>query len=383
MQIAVSAPSGLEGVVKREIFKLTREDAPALNGRIVVEGDIEKVALFNLHLRSASRVFIKLGAFKAQSFDELFDGTIGIDFENYVDKNGKIEVYGSSIESKLTSVQASASIIKKAICKRLISHYKCELNESAERYKIEFIIRRDFVIISLDTSGESLNKRGYRKELIGDAPLKENVAAALIMLSVWNKSRPLADLFCGSGTIPIEAAMIAKNIAPGLYRDFDFLQYKKFDLSFYDKLKQDAYNAINNDLDVKIYAFDIEESQIRLARKHAEKAGVLDLIHFQRADMRDFSSKLTNGVIITNPPYGERLLNRKEIVNLYRDYGKVYASLIDWSAYTLTSVSDFERLFLKKADKKRRIYNGKLDCTYYQVLAKKPINNSKKFTKNG
>lgn len=383
MQIAVSAPSGLEGVVKREIFKLTSEDAPAINGRITVEGDIKKVALFNLHLRTASRVFIKLGEFKAQTFDELFDGTYNIDFENYIDKNGKIEVYGSSIESKLTSVQASASIIKKAICKRLISHFKCELNESAERYKIEFIIRRDYVIISLDTSGESLNKRGYRKELIGDAPLKENVAAALIMLSVWNKSRPLADLICGSGTIPIEAAMIAKNIAPGLYRDFDFLHYKKFDLSFYDKMIDDAKKAIDSDVDIKIYAFDIEESQIRLARKHAEKAGVLDCIHFQRADMREFSSKLANGVIITNPPYGERLLTRKEIVSLYRDYGKVFNNLKDWSAYTLTSVSDFERLFSKKANKKRRIYNGKLDCMYYQVLAKKPINNSKNFTKNG
>ena len=383
MQIAVSAPSGLEGVVKREIFKLTKIDAPALNGRITLEGDIERVALFNLHLRSASRVFIKLGSFKAQTFDELFDGTLEIDFENYISKNGKIEVYGSSIESKLSSVQASASIIKKAICKRLINHYKSELKESEERYKIEFILRRDYVIISLDTSGESLNKRGYRKELIGDAPLKENVAAALIMLSVWNKSRPLADLFCGSGTIPIEAAMIAKNIAPGLYRDFDFLHYKKFNLSFYNKMIEDAKSAIDNDIDLKIYAFDIEESQIRLARKHAEKAGVLDSIHFQRADMRDFSTKLQDGVIITNPPYGERLLSRKEIVNLYRDYGKVYSSLNNWSAYTLTSVSDFERLFFKKADKKRRIYNGKLDCTYYQVLAKKPINYSKNFTKNG
>lgn len=381
MQITVSAPSGLEGVVKREIYKLTGEDSTAINGRVEVSGDVKTVALFNLHLRTASRVFIKLGSFKAQSFDELFDGVSLIDFENYIDKKGKIEVYGSSIESKLTSVQACASIIKKAICKRLISKYNTELTESGERYKIEFILRRDYCIISLDTSGESLNKRGYRKELIGDAPLKENVAAALILLSVWNKSRPLADLFCGSGTIPIEGALIAKNIAPGLYRDFDFLHYKKFDLSFWEDMKKNAINSIDNETELKIYAYDIEESQIRLARKHAEKAGVLDVIHFQRADMREFSSKLRGGVIITNPPYGERLLDRKTIVSLYRDYGEVYSKLNNWSAYTLTSVTDFERLFRKKANKKRKIYNGKLECNYFSVLGEKPEKTDKKFTK--
>ena len=381
MQISVSCPSGLEGVLKREIYKLIQKDSPAINGRVEVTGDIKTVALFNLQLRTASRVFIKLGSFKAQTFDELFDGISNIDFENYIDKKGKIEVYGSSIESKLTSVQACASVIKKAVCKRLISHYNCDLDESAERYKLEFVLRRDYLTISLDTSGESLNKRGYRKELIGDAPLKENVAAALIMLSVWNKNRPLADLFCGSGTIPIESALIAKNIAPGLYRDFDFLYYKKFDLSFWKDMKQDAINAIDNETPLKIFAFDIEESQIRLARKHAEKAGVLDVIHFQRADMREFSSKLSNGVIITNPPYGERLLDRKTIVNLYRDYGEVYSKLNNWSAYTLTSVTDFERLFRKKASKKRKIYNGKLECNYFAILGEKPENIGKKFEK--
>ncbi len=378
MQILVSAPSGIEGVLKREIYNLIKVDAPSYNGRVLFEGDIKTVAKLNLHLRTASRVFIKLGDFKAQTFDELFDGISKIDFENYIDKCGKIEVYGSSIESKLSSVQACASIIKKAICKRLISKYNSELLETGERYKIEFILRRDYLTISLDTSGESLNKRGYRKELIGDAPLKENVAAALIMLSVWNKNRPLADLFCGSGTIPIEACLIARNIAPGLNRDFDFLHYKKFDLSFFEDMKREAVNSIDTDSKLTIYAYDIEKSQISLARKHAEKAGVLGDIHFQTADMRTFSTKISNGVIISNPPYGERLLTRKEIVNLYRDYFKVYLSLNNWSNYTLTSVTDFEKLVGKRADKRRRIYNGKLDCTYYQILGKKPENNGEK-----
>ena len=375
MKISVSAPSGLEGVTKREIYKLTGEELSSINGRLETLGDIQKVALFNLHLRTASRVFIVIGSFKAKTFDELFDGIYNLDFENYLHENGKIDVFGSCIESKLMSVSASASIIKKAICKRLIDKYNKTLDESGERYKIEFIIRRDYVTISLDTSGESLNKRGYRKELIGDAPLKENIAAALIMLSVWNKSRPLVDLFCGSGTIPIESALIAKNIAPGLYRDFDFLHFKKFNTSFFEDMKNSAKEQIINDSDIKIHGFDIEESQIRLARKHAEKAGVLDVIHFQRQDMRDFSTKLKYGVIITNPPYGERLLNRKEIVSLYRDFSKVFQKLNTWSLYTLTSVSDFENLLLKKADKKRKIYNGKLQCCYYTMLGEKPVKN--------
>lgn len=372
MKISVSAPAGLEGVVKREIYSLTKKDCPAINGRIFLEGDISDVALYNLKLRTASRVFIVLGEFKAQTFDELFDGVYNIDFENYISKDGKIEVYGSAIESKLMAVSASASIIKKAICKRLINHYNSELTETKERYKIEFVIRRDYVILSLDTSGEGLHKRGYRKELIGDAPLKENVAAALIMLSVWNSKRPLLDPFCGSGTIPIEAGLIAKNIAPGLYRDFDFLHFTKFDLSFYDNLVCELKSEIITDLDVRITALDIEDSKIKLARKHAEKAGVLDIIHFQRGDACEYTTKLKNGVIITNPPYGERLLSRKEIVNLYRNYFKMYTNLNNWSAYTLTSVTDFERLVSKPSTKKRKIYNGKIECFYYSHLGKKP-----------
>lgn len=372
MNISISAPSGLEGVTKREIYNLTGENLTAINGRLITEGDIKKVALFNLNLRTASRVFIVIGSFKATTFDELYNNVASLNFEDYISKDGKILVYGSAIESKLMSVSASASIIKKAICTRLSKKYNSVLSESEERYKIEFVIRRDYVTISLDTSGEGLNKRGYRRENIGDAPLKENVAAALIMLTVWNKSKPMVDLFCGSGTFPIECALIAKNVAPGLYRDFDFLHYKTFDTSFYQDMINEAKSKIDDSNDFKIMGFDIEESQIKLARKHAEKAGVLEVIHFQRADMRDFSSKLKNGVIISNPPYGERLLDRKEIVKLYKDYGKLYQSLQDWSAYTLTSVSDFERLFNKKATKRRKIYNGKLECCFYSVLGAKP-----------
>ena len=372
MKIAVSAPSGLEGVTKRELYKLLGVDAVAINGRLCFDGDITAVAKCNLFLRTASRVFIVIGSFKAQTFDELFDGVANTPFEEYVDINGKIEVFGSAIESKLMAVSACSSIIKKAICKRLTKSDNKQLTESGERYKIEYVIRRDYVVISLDTSGEGLHKRGYRKELVGDAPLKENVAAALIQLSVWRENRTLVDLFCGSGTIPIEAGLMAKNVAPGKNRDFDFLHFKKFDTSFYENMKAEAISNEKECDGVKIYGFDIDEKQVNISRKHAKLAGVDDIIHFQRADMREFSSKQKYGVIITNPPYGERLLTRKEIVSLYRDLGEKYKSLNDFSMYVLTGVTDFERLIKKTADKKRKIYNGKLECTYYTLLGKKP-----------
>ncbi len=370
MKISVSAPAGLEGVTKRELYKLLGVDSTAVNGRLNFDGDIESVAKCNLFLRTASRVFIVVGGFKAQTFDELFDGVTNIPFEDFIDINGKIEVYGSAIESKLMAVSSCSAIIKKAICKRLVG--SGQLTEQGERYKIEYVIRRDFVTISLDTSGDGLHKRGYRKELIGDAPLKENVAAALIQLSVWRENRVLVDLFCGSGTFPIEAGMIAKNIAPGKFRDFDFLHYKKFDTKFFEEMKASAIANEKPSEEVKIFGFDIDEKQVNISRKHAKQAGVDDIIHFQRADMRDFSIKARYGVIISNPPYGERLLTRKEIVSLYRDLGEKYKSLNDFSMYVLTSVTDFEKLIKKPADKKRKIYNGKLECTYYTILGAKP-----------
>lgn len=372
MNLAVSSPSGLESVVKREIYNLIGVDAPSINGRLYFEGNIQTVAKLNLYSRTASRVYIVIGGFKAQTFDELFSGIENLDFETYVSKNGVIAVHGTTVESKLMAVSACSSIIKKAICKRLENFYKSTLLENGERYKIEYVIRHDYCTVYLDTSGEGLHKRGYRKELVGDAPLKENVAAAILTLSVWNKNKPLADLFCGSGTIPIEAGLIAKNIPSGLYRDFDFLHFKNFNTDFYKEMVENAKIQIDNNAKPIIYACDIDEKQLNIAKKHAKDAGVLDIINFEVKDMREFSSNLEYGVIVSNPPYGERLLTRQEIVKLYRDYGKVYSNLKNWSAYTLTTVSDFERLFNKKADKKRKIYNGKLECFLYQVLGAKP-----------
>ena len=301
----------------------------------------------------------------------MFDGIKNVPFENFIDKNGAIIVSAKSVNSKLFAYSAIQSISKKAICERLCKKYGVtELPESGARYKIETAIVKDFVTVTLDTSGDGLHRRGYRG-LVGEAPLKETLAAALIDLTVWNKTRPLADLFCGSGTIPIEAARIALNIPSGIDRDFDFLHWQNFKSDF-KAIKEKAESEIDYGAEVRISGFDIDEKQLDLARKHAKLARVDKFIHFQRADMRDFSSRYAHGVIISNPPYGERLSERKEVEKVYRDYGKVVARLDDWCAYTLTSVDDFERLFGKKADKTRKIYNGRLECRFYSHLAPPP-----------
>ena len=373
MKICVTSASGIEAVTKRELYKIIgKEDLSAINGRIKFEGDESDVVKCNLNLRTGNRVEIVLGGFKAETFDDLFDGVKSIPFEEYIDRDGKIIVSAKSVQSKLFAYSVIQSVSKKAICERLCKKYGVnELNESGARYKIEVAALKDYVTVTLDTSGDGLHRRGYRG-LVGEAPLKETLAAALVELSVWNKTRPFADLFCGTGTIPIEACMIALNIPAGLNRGFDFQNWKRFDKKIFDRAAEEAKANIVTDADLRISGFDIDDKQLKLARKHAELAGVDKYIHFQRADMRDFSSRFSHGVIISNPPYGERLSDRKEVEKLYRDYGKKVASLDDWCAYTLTPVDDFERLFGKKADKKRKIYNGKIECCYYSHLAPPP-----------
>ena len=373
MEICVTSASGIEAVTKRELYKIIgKEDLSAINGRIKFEGDESDVAKCNLNLRTGNRVEIVLGGFKAETFDDLFEGIKAIPFEEYICRDGKIIVNAKSVQSKLFAYSAIQSVSKKAICERLCKKFGVnELGESGARYKIEVAAMKDYVTVTLDTSGDGLHRRGYRG-LVGEAPLKETLAAALVELSVWNKTRPFADLFCGTGTIPIEACMIALNIPAGLNRSFDFQNWKRFDKKIFDRAAEEAKANIVTDADLRISGFDIDDKQLKLARKHAELAGVDKYIHFQRADMRDFSSRFSHGVIISNPPYGERLSDRKEVEKLYRDYGKKVASLDDWCAYTLTPVDDFERLFGKKADKKRKIYNGKIECCYYSHLAPPP-----------
>lgn len=382
MKICVTTASGVEAATKRELYNITGiKDLAAIDGRITFDGDIETVAECNLYLRTANRVEIIVGEFKADDFDKLFDGIKAIPWEEYMPEDASIVVSAKSVMSKLFAYSAIQSITKKAICERLKSAYKSIiLAESGSRYKVEAAIRKDIVTVSIDTSGEGLHRRGYRG-LVGEAPLKETLAAALIDFSVWNPSRPLADLFCGSGTIPIEACLIALNIPSGMNREFDFLGWSDKNREIFDKIKEDARGKIEYDKEVRISGFDIDEKQLSLARKHASLAGVAEKIHFQRMDMREFSSRFSHGVIISNPPYGERLSERREIEKLYRDYGKVVKSLDEWCCYTLTSVDDFERLFGRKADKKRKIYNGRLECNYYSMLASPPKNTLKNMPK--
>jgi len=369
MKISVACASGIEAVTKRELFKLGVADAPAINGRITFDGDYMTVARLNMFLSTASRVYIILGEFKARSFDQLFDGVENIPFENYISRRGKLMIDVKLNESNIHAVSAARAIVKKAIAKRLTAIYHTdELEESAERYRLEVSILRDNAVIALDTTGDGLHKRGYRV-LVGEAQLKENVASALIDLSVWNKDRPFADLFCGTGTIAIEAALKAKGIAPGMMRKFDFLDYEKFDLDLWDEVRAEAADRIDYDCKTPVFASDIDENQLKLCKEHAKRAGVDDIIRISLADMRDFVSPLKRGVIISNPPYGERLSDRSGIEKLYKDLGRVAENNPDWCFYTLTDVTDFENLFGRTADKKRKIYNGRIQCFYYTHLS--------------
>ena len=373
MKICVATASGIEAVTKREIYKLTgKDDLSAVNGRITIDGGFEEISLLNLRLRTGNRVGIVLGEFKAGDFDSLFGELKEIPFEDIIPSDGKIIISAKSVKSTLFAYSAIQSVAKKAICERLCGKYGLNtLPESGEEYRIEISIFKDFATVILDTTGEGLHRRGYRG-LVGEAPLKETLASALIDLSVWKPDRPFADLFCGSGTIAIEAAMKGINAASGKSRSFDFYEWKVYDKKILDKMKEEAEAEEKKDADLRIYAFDIDEKQISLARTHARLAGVEKYIHFQRADMRDFSSRFSHGVIISNPPYGERLSDRKGVETLYRDFGKKFRSLDEWCAYVLTSVGDFERLFGGKADKKRKLYNGNIECNYYSFLGAPP-----------
>lgn len=370
MKISVTAASGVESATKRELLKLGVEKAPAINGRMTFEGDYALLSRCNLHLSTASRVYLNLLEFKCTDFDTLFDAVISIPWEDYIPESGAVIVKPKLVQSKLSAFSATQSIVKKAICERLKKVYKREfLPENGARFDVEIAITRDFCSILLNASGESLHRRGYRKNY-GEAQMKENLAAALLELSVWNPNRPLVDLFTGTGTIAIEAAMKEKNIAPGINRSFDFLNFKNFDKKIFDNAKSEAISLLNDKNLLKIQAYDIDEKQLKLAKTHAKAAGVDDIIEFKNESMETFVSAEKRGVAFSNPPYGERLEDRPIIEKLYRTYGKVRKANPDWCFYTITPVSDFERLFGAKADKKRKLYNGRIECSYYAHLGK-------------
>ncbi len=370
LNIEVAVASGIEAVVKRELLRLGYEPSGANLGRIEFEGTFEDVLRANVFLRSANRVRIVLSKFKAQTFDELFDGIFAMRWQDVLTKDAKIVVDAKSVKSKLFALSAVQSIVKKAIISKLSTVYNCSFNESGAAYCIEAAIVDDVVTVTLDMSGEGLHKRGYRTYL-GDAPIRETLAAAMIQLSVWNPDRPLIDPFCGSGTIPVEASLIGLDIAPGMNRNFACEQFANAP-KVREKVQEEALQRIKRDRQLHISGFDINKDAIKLAFKHAERAGVKDNIHFQVQDMRDLSSKYAHGVIITNPPYGERLMKEDELKALYRDFGKVTAKLDEWCVYAITSYRAFEKYFGRRADKVRKLYNSELECNFYQYLASPP-----------
>ncbi|MHB8062690.1 MAG: THUMP domain-containing class I SAM-dependent RNA methyltransferase [Ruminiclostridium sp.] len=369
--IAVSA-FGIEAITARELKKLGYFDQKVEDGKVTFTGDEAAICRTNLWLRTASRVLLKIGEFKALSFDELFEQTKALPWDEIIPEDAEFPVEGKSIDSKLFSVSDCQAIVKKAIVEKLKQRYKCEwFEETGPRYRIEVALLKDTVTLTIDTSGAGLHKRGYRK-LVGGAPIKETLASAMILVSHWNKDRILLDPMCGSGTIPIEAALIAKNIAPGLGREFDAEKWHFVPRNLWDDAHDEAYDMIIEENDFRIHGSDIDEEAMSLARYHAKKAGVEEAIHLQRLPVADISSRYKYGIIICNPPYGERLGEKDNVESLYKEMGTVFMKFDSWSYYVITSNMEFEKFFGRKADKKRKLYNGRLLCNYYQFLGPPP-----------
>ena len=363
-EITLTCASGVEKVVKSELKRLGYDDAPALNGTLTFSGDMLAVARCNMFLRSADRVYIKLAQFPVTTFDELFDGTREVRFEDFIPPTAKIVVNGKCVKSTLYAISACQSIIKKAICDRLSSIYKRTLTENGATYQIEFSIFKDEISIYLNTSGAGLHKRGYR-DLVGIAPIKETLASALILLSDFYYKNPFLDPFCGSGTIAIESARIAMNIASGINRRFAFNDWKNFDEKYFDLAREEALDKENRSLKLDFFASDIDPKAIKLAKRHAEKAGVLDKIRFEVSDVKNVHNSLSGGTIITNPPYGERVYDKDEASVCNKELGNLYRRLDNWSAFIITSANKFEKEFKQKADRDRKLYNSNKECRYY------------------
>lgn len=365
---------GLEAVLKREIIDLGYEISSVEDGRVSFYGDEDAICRANIFLRTAERVLLKVGSFTAVTFEELFDKTKALPWEEYIPKDGKFWVAkAASVKSKLFSPSDIQSIMKKAMVRRLQERYHVEwFPEDGPSYPVRVFLMKDIVTVGIDTSGISLHKRGYR-EVSGKAPITETLAAALIMLTPWRRDRILVDPFCGSGTFPIEAAMMAANIAPGMNRSFIAEEWinlipKKY---WYDVIDE-ANDLIEDDIDVDIQGYDIDDSVIKIARRNAREAGVEHMIHFQERDVKNLRHPKKYGFIITNPPYGERLEDKKDLPALYQTFGESFRKLDCWSAYMITSYEDAERYFGRKADKNRKIYNGMLKTYFYQFLGPKP-----------
>ena len=365
---------GLEAVLKKEILELGYEIAQVEDGRVTFIGDDDGICRANVFLRTAERVLIKVGSFPAATFEELFQGTKAIPWEDYIPRDGRFWVAkASSIKSKLFSPSDIQSIMKKAMVERLKQSYGLTwFEETGSRYPLRVFLYKDVVTVGIDTSGDSLHKRGYRT-LTSKAPITETLAAALIMLTPWSRDRILVDPFCGSGTFPIEAAMMAANIAPGMERAFLSEGWENLiPKRYWQEVREEAADLVERDIKTDIQGYDIDGEIVRAARANAERAGVGHLIHCQQRPVKELSHPKKYGFLIANPPYGERLEEKEDLPGIYRELGERFAALDSWSAYLITAYPDAEKCMGRKADKNRKIYNGMMKTYFYQFLGPKP-----------
>ncbi len=374
MELIAPCHFGLEAVLKKEIIDLGYDITESVDGRITFAGDADAVCRANICLRTAERILIKVGSFHAESFEELFQGVKSLPWEEFIPERGKFWVKkASSVKSKLFSPSDIQSIVKKAIVERMKQSYHTDwFKEDAESFPIRVFIMKDEVTVALDTTGDSLHKRGYRK-LESKAPIAENLAAALIMLTPWHADRILVDPFCGSGTIPIEAAMMAANIAPGMNRHFTAESWTHIITpQNWADVRDEARDDIDTSVETDIQGYDLDPEMVDIARINAKKAGVENMIHFQARDIADLSHRKKYGFIITNPPYGERIGEQDELPALYKTIGARYKELDSWSMYLITGFEQAEKYIGKKADKNRKIYNGMIKTYFYQFMGPKP-----------
>lgn len=370
-KLIATCAAGIESIVGNELkhlgYKVNVE-----NGRVRFDGDVADIAKTNLWLRTADRIKIVVGEFTAKTFEELFQGVESLNWEDFLPLDAEFPVAGKSQKSTLHNVPSVQAITKKAIVTKMstVYHRRTKLPETGALYPIEVAINKDKVLITLDTTGSSLFKRGYRVNK-GGAPLKENMAAALVLLARWYPEMPFVDPVCGSGTIPIEAALIGCNIAPGLKRNFAFENWDWVDKDIVKQAREQAQATIKKDVDLDISGYDIDGSMIEIAKENAVQAGVQDIVNFKQMAVKDFKTDKINGVIVANPPYGERLSDKEHVHQLYQQMGKLYQPLTSWSKYILTSDLQFEQFYGTKATKRRKLYNGSLRTDFFQYWGKK------------
>lgn len=370
-KLVATAAMGLEAIVAQEVqalgYKTTVE-----NGKVYFEGDETAIARANLWLRVADRVKIVVGQFPAKSFEQLFENVKALPWEKYLPVDASFPVSGKSVKSKLFSVPDCQAITKKAIVERMKQHYKRLgfLDESGATYKIEVSILKDVATLTIDTSGAGLHKRGYRQAQ-GEAPLKETLAAALVQISKWNPNRPFVDPFCGSGTIALEAAMYGQNIAPGYNREFISESWPWMKAKIWDAVRDEADSIANYDQPLEIFGSDIDHRMVSIAQENALEAGFGDIITFKQMQARDFTTQLTDGVMIGNPPYGERIGDVEVVEQVIRDLGQVMKNYPTWSVYMLSSMKNFEELYGRQTTKKRKLFNGFIETNYYQYWGQK------------